>query len=179
VVLWLRDYELDIGCTEISARRLPDGNAVITSRQLLPLPAAEDYLVKRRRRERSDEQREASGRRRNVVTELLEADAIEPGSQLTLNLDAFTRAERGVVEPEVQRDPDLGFAEWTGLSLNKALRWHEDGKTYSATGLVLEILERCGFDVRSAPGPRYWKASDGRTLVEVADSLIHTRTKEP
>ena len=110
MVLWLRDYELDIGCTEISARRLPDGNAVITSRQLLPLPAAEDYLVKRRRRERSDEQREASGRRRNVVTELLEAGAIEPGSQLTLTLDAFTRAERGVVEPEVQRDPDLsGF----------------------------------------------------------------------
>ena len=32
MVLWLRDYELDIGCIEISARRFPDGNAVITSR---------------------------------------------------------------------------------------------------------------------------------------------------
>ena len=171
MVLWLRDYELDIGCTEISARRLPDGNAVLTSRQLLPLPAAEDYLVKRRRRERSEEQRERSGRRRNVVTELIEAGAIEPGSQLTLNLDALTRAAREVVEPEVRRNPDLGTADWTGLALNKALRWRQDGTTHSATGLVQRILEHCGFTVRSAPGPDHWKTDDGRNLIEVADTL--------
>jgi RecB family endonuclease NucS len=71
MVLWLRDYELDIGCVEVSARRLPDGNAIITSRQLLPLPVAEDYLVRRRRREKDEEQREASGRSPNTVTVLL------------------------------------------------------------------------------------------------------------
>lgn len=58
VVLWLRDLKLDIGCIEITARKLPDGNAVLTSRQLLPPPAAEDYLVKRRRREESEEKLE-------------------------------------------------------------------------------------------------------------------------
>jgi len=57
VVLWLRDYGLDIGCIEVSARRVAEGNqAVISARQLLPLPEAEDYLVRRRRKEQEEEQ---------------------------------------------------------------------------------------------------------------------------
>lgn len=80
--LWLQDYELDIGCIEITARRLTDGNAIVTSRQILSLPVADDYLVQRRRKERAEERREASGRRPNVVTELLSASAIEPSTKL-------------------------------------------------------------------------------------------------
>jgi hypothetical protein len=49
-VLWLQDLGLDIGCIEVSPRSLADGNYVVTARQLLPLPEAEEYLVKRRRK---------------------------------------------------------------------------------------------------------------------------------
>jgi hypothetical protein len=56
VVLWLRDYGIDAGCIEISARRVADSrHAVISARQLLPLPEAEDYLVRRRRKEQDEE----------------------------------------------------------------------------------------------------------------------------
>jgi hypothetical protein len=56
VVLWLREYEIDIGCIEISMRAVPGADkAVITARQLLPLPEAEDYLVRRRRKEQEEE----------------------------------------------------------------------------------------------------------------------------
>ncbi len=171
LVLWLRDYDLDIGCIQISARRLPEGNAVITSRQLLPLPAAEDYLVKRRRREKEEERREASERRPNVVTELLTAGAIEPGSELSLKLDSFTREEQSLIRPNLQKDPLIGRAEWTGISLHKALRWHLDNEYYSATGLIKKILQEYGPRTKPVPGPQYWTVPDGRTLVEVADGL--------
>lgn len=171
MVLWLRDYELDIGCIEISARRLPDGNAVISSRQLLPLPVAEDYLVRRRRRERDEEEREASTRRPNVVAQLLEANAIEAGTVLTLELDAFTQEERVLVEQWAEREPDIGKACWTGLGARKAIRWRRDDQEYSASRLIVKMLREQGFERRSAPGPRYWKVPDGRTLVEVADEL--------
>ena len=62
MVLWLRDVGLDIGCVEVSPRSLPGGEYVVTARQLLPLPAAEDYLVKRRRREKAEEAHEVSTR---------------------------------------------------------------------------------------------------------------------
>lgn len=56
VVLWLREYNIDVGCIEISARRVADSRqAVISARQLLPLPEAEDYLVRRRRKEQEED----------------------------------------------------------------------------------------------------------------------------
>jgi RecB family endonuclease NucS len=45
VVLWLRDHDLDIGCVEITARADGNNGALITRRQIIPLPQAEDYLV--------------------------------------------------------------------------------------------------------------------------------------
>jgi RecB family endonuclease NucS len=56
VVLWLRDYDLDIGCIEVKARRADTGHVIISSRQIIPLPEAEDYLVRRRRKEQQEEQ---------------------------------------------------------------------------------------------------------------------------
>jgi len=56
VVLWLREYNVDIGCIEVSVREVPDASQVVVStRQLLPLPEAEDYLVRRRRKEQEEE----------------------------------------------------------------------------------------------------------------------------
>jgi hypothetical protein len=56
VVLWLRDYGIDIGCVEVSARRVAGSNqAVISARQLLPLAEAEDYLVRRREKEQEED----------------------------------------------------------------------------------------------------------------------------
>jgi hypothetical protein len=166
---------LDIDCIQISARRLPEGNALITSRQLLPLPAAEDYLVKRRRREKEEERWEASERRPNVVAELLTADAIEPGSELSLKLDSFSREEQNLIRPNLQKDPLIGRAEWTGISLHKALRWHLNNEYYTATGLVKKILQEYGPRTKRVPEPQYWTVPDGRTLLEVADGL----TEEP
>lgn len=170
-VLWLRDVGLDIGCVEVSPRSLPEGGYVVTARQLLPLPAAEDYLVKRRRREKAEEVHEASGRRRNTVTILLEAGAIEPGTELKLDLNAFSLEERAIIEPEVQSNPDVGLAEWTGLGLHKALRWRVDSKAYSATGLVKHILSLHGCDLHALPGPVYWRVPEGQTLSGFARTL--------
>ena len=95
-VLWMREVGLDIGCIGVSPGRLPDGGYVVTARQLLPLPAAEHYLVKRRRREKAEEEYEAPGRNRNTVTMLLEAKAIEPGTELKLNFITVQGARRAL-----------------------------------------------------------------------------------
>lgn len=56
VVLWLREYGVDIGCVEVTFRQVPGARqAMLSSRQLLPLPEAEDYLVRRRRKEQEEE----------------------------------------------------------------------------------------------------------------------------
>jgi len=170
-VLWLRDVGLDIGCVEISPRSLPNEGHVVTVRQLLPLPAAEDYLVQRRRREKAEDEHEASVRSRNAVTILLETGAIEPGTELRLNLSQFSLEERAIIEPELRGNPDVGLAEWTGLGLRKALRWREDGKTYSTTGLTKRILGLHDCEIHALPGPRYWTVPEGSTLSNLAHTV--------
>lgn len=56
VVLWLSEYGIDIGCIEVQVRRGNNELAVLSARQLLPLPEAEDYLVRRRRKEQEEEE---------------------------------------------------------------------------------------------------------------------------
>jgi hypothetical protein len=167
VVMWLRDYELDIGCVEVTARRHPDGSALVTSRQLLPPPAAEDYLVKRRRRESQEATREDTTRSRNSVTILLEAGVLEAGQLLRLNVDWFGDASTAIKDA-VEREPLIGEAEWTGLSLNQALRWRRDGQLYACSPLITRILGEVGFPRRSVAGPQFWVTEEGRSLADLA-----------
>jgi hypothetical protein len=111
VVLWLRDYGIDIGCIEVSARAVPGANqAVITARQLLPLPEAEDYLVRRRRKEQEEE------RARQEPTEWSwESYAARfPAEQLTVARRLFDELTRYVQEHQLTWAPALR-AWWLGF----------------------------------------------------------------
>jgi RecB family endonuclease NucS len=171
VVLFLIDHGLDIGCVEVTARRHGESHIILTSRQILPPPAAEDYLVKRRRREQEEEVREATTRRRNSVTVLSEADAIPVGTELRLNLDAFTPEQRARIEQRAATTPDYQTAAWTGLGIREALRWSHDGQHYSCSGLIEKMLVELSFSPISIPGPDYWLAPSGRTLYYEAVAL--------
>jgi hypothetical protein len=153
VVMWLRDLRLDIGCIQVTARRMGNGHAVLVARQLLPPPAAEDYLVQRRRREEEEEEREASTRRRNSVTVLTETSALAPGQAVRLNLDAFNADQRPKIERQLEESADYGVADRTGQGIRKALRWRHDQKIYSCSGLIYGMLESLGFVPGSIPGP--------------------------
>jgi hypothetical protein len=168
VVLWLRDVGLDIGCVQVSVRKPTEGVAVITARQLLPLPSAEEYVVRRRRRVQEEEKKEETARRRNAVTVLLEKELLEVGDVVRLKLDALTLEWRPFVEKLISSEPDVEIAEWTGISLRQALRWRRDGHYYSCSGLVEAILREVGFDGVSIPGPQFWIDSSGRSLAERA-----------
>jgi len=104
VVLWLREYDIDIGCIEVSACIVPDANqAVIAARRLLPLPEAEDYLVRRRRKEQEEE------RARQELTEWSwESYAARfPAEQLAVARRLFDELARYVQEHQLAWTPAL------------------------------------------------------------------------
>lgn|ERR1019366_10007736 len=45
-VLWLRTFQVDISCVEIAPYALPEGRLILVPRVLIPLPEAEDFIVK-------------------------------------------------------------------------------------------------------------------------------------
>lgn len=153
-VMWMhQELGLDIGCVRVTARRLPDGSAVVSSRLILPPPAAEDYLVGVRRREGEQEERlrrERPVRRPNAVPRLLAAGVPQPGAKLVLRLDTFTQKEQDLVGALLESDSSAGEAEWTGVP---RIRFSIGARTASRTPPPRRSSRCC-----SSPGPdqRAW-----------------------
>jgi hypothetical protein len=166
VVLWLRDHSIDIGCVEITVRRVADDAVVVSSRSIIPLPVAEDYLVRRRRKEQKEEERKTRQRRSETSVALLSrVRAVQPGDMLHLKVDQFTKELQPRIRQLVAEDPDVAIAEWTGHA-QRALKWGSNGELYSPTGLVNAILARIGVQLATIPGPDYWLLPSGRSMYE-------------
>jgi hypothetical protein len=177
VVLWLRDHGIDIGCVEVTARQVSADAAVLSSRSVIPLPEAEDYLVRRRRKEQKEEERKTRQRRsENSVALLIRVGAVKPGDELTLKVNQFTKALQPKIEELLAQDPAAGIAEWSG-NAQKPLRWRSNDDLYSPTGLVRAVLARVGVALTTIPGPDYWLLPSGRSMYEES-KLIDSRQEE-
>lgn len=103
VVLMLRDYDFDIGCIEVKAKRADSGHVIVNSRQIIPLPQAEDYLVRRRRKEQEDE----VVRQQTVdVTWEMYANAYTP-DRIALARELYRRIESYIADRELDWQPAL------------------------------------------------------------------------
>lgn len=101
VVLWLSEYGIDIGCIEVRVRRGNSTLAVLSARQLLPLPEAEDYLVRRRRKEQEEEET-----RQHAVdwTWEMYGEILSP-EHVAVARELFRRIERYFVEKDLPWTP--------------------------------------------------------------------------
>lgn len=171
VVLWLNEIGLDIACVQLIVRRVDDGHAVLSTRQVLPPPQAKDYLVRRRRREEVEDQREAPKKKRQTVALLNDRQAVAPGTPLELMLDRFPEEQRIAIEAKVREDPSYGQATWTGKSSRRALLWAHDGQESSPSLIVWRLLDELGFEPTGVHGPWFWKLPSGRSLWDEAEML--------
>lgn len=121
VVLWLRDYDVDIGCVEIKARKADTGHITISASQIIPLPQAEDYLVRRRRKEQEEEHV-----RQETVEYTWEMYAEHyPASRLEVARELFARLEQYGVEHELPWP-------WNAAFRSYYLGFQRPGKYYVA-----------------------------------------------
>lgn len=171
VVLWLNELGLDIGCVQFTARLVAETRLVLSVRRVLPPPLAGDYLVRRRRREAVEEQREATKRRPQTVAFLNEHGAVAQGTVVTLRPEAFNEEQRPSVEGELAQDPASGRAIWTGKASRRALLWERDGEESSPSAIVWNLLQGLGFTPSGIHGPLYWQLPNGRSLWEEALAL--------
>jgi hypothetical protein len=171
-VLWLRDHDIDIGCIEITARMLDDVSAVVTARQLLPLPVTEDYLVRRRRREQEHEERTRRNRGARSLEIVAEAGLIEAGTPIRVGVETLVARWQPPVREFIAEHPDAAVAEWTGNVTPRSMRWRYDGEVYSLTALTKALLETSGLDAPNIiAGPDHWLLPDGRSMYAAAVEL--------
>ena len=59
-VLWLRDYGIDVSCVKLTPYADGDGNLFISPNKIIPLPEAEDYLIKKEKKQKEVRQSKTS-----------------------------------------------------------------------------------------------------------------------
>jgi hypothetical protein len=171
VVQWLWDQKVDIGCVEVDARSNGGDTAILTARQLLPLPEIADFLVRRRERAEVEEKLEKSKRMPNAVSLLIEHDALPVGTLLTYDDSKSGWWADNGLNAWLSENPAAREATWTGKSGNAALKWHLDNEEHSPTFLVQEMLNRAGIEYTSIPGPEYWLIDSNTSLTDRARQL--------
>ena len=110
VVLWLRENDIDIGCVEVTAQAVPEArHAVLSARQIIPLPEAEDYLVRRRRKE----QEHGAVRRQAAEGSWEEYAERFPAERVAVARELYDRITRYVDDHDLPWTPALR-AWWLG-----------------------------------------------------------------
>jgi hypothetical protein len=149
-VVWLeREYGMDITCVELEVYQRDD-EVFVSSRRVLPIPEAEEYMAKRRQKERQQSRSSRAGR---AITVLLEAGLVEEGDVVLFN------AENLPDDSDREYDPDDDF--WRGRITGKTgmsdnVEWLENGVEYSFTALAQEVLERTTGRDSNVNGYPYW-----------------------
>jgi len=167
-VVWLeREFAMDITCVELEAHKR-DEEVFVSSRRVLPVPEAEEYMAKRRQKEQK--QSRNSNRAARAITVLLEEGLVEEGDLVVFNPDK--------VPDDVQTAYDENADFWRGRITGKTGRsnnveWLKNGVEYSFTALAAEVLESATGREFHINGYPYWLHPEhGMTLSELRRSKV-------
>lgn len=149
--VWLeREYGMDITCIELDVHQRGE-EVFVSARQVLPIPEAEEYMAKRRQKER--QQGRSSTREERTITVLLETGLVEEGDTVLFDSDSLP--------DDAEREYDSADDFWRGRITGKTGRsdnveWLENGAEYSFTALAQEILEQSTGREFNVNGYPYW-----------------------
>lgn len=165
-VVWLeREYEIDITCIELDAHQRGD-ELFVSSRQILPIPEAEEYMAKRR--EKARKQNETTDRAGRTITVLINRDIVSEGDIVRFNPEKLPD-EMG--ETDYSYDPEDDF--WRGRITGKTgqsdnVEWLHDNTEHSFTGLTKTILKEITGEDHHANGyPNWIQVDHGKTLTDL------------
>lgn len=164
-VLWLNERGLDIRCLSVEPYRV-DGNTFLEIQQILPLPSATEYVVKKREKEeKAEKQMETQKRRARTLPTLLAANYLHPGSILEL-----IRLPKNVLK---QVPPDARLAK---LLDENQVEWLFNNQIYSLSGLCSVICAKYAPNLFAEDyafaGPDNWaRKGEGVWLSDVAKKL--------
>jgi hypothetical protein len=169
VVFLHQQCGLDVQLRKFQAYRTAQ-ETLVTVSQLYPPPDVEDFVlspeVSEQRLERTERQRRQ--REATTVSRLVEAGALEPGDRLQFR--APSAELQAQLEPWLADKPERRWATWQD-DTGQPLVWKADEQAYSPTGLANHILEEGSDQTGAIQGPLYWIDEEGRSLVEIAQTL--------
>ncbi|GAA1869631.1 endonuclease NucS domain-containing protein [Asanoa iriomotensis] len=171
--LFLHSQGLDIRLIKYQLYRLASGHLVCTTSQLIPVPNAEDYMVRPRSSDISKAVATAAQtRKEEICKRLVDANAFALGATLSIVVPDKVGEDRQTVKEWLAEKPTRSVVHWT-QDPKLPVKWAEDGEPYNCTTLIRKIIEAA---TDSPPqtypwGVRWICDSTGKSLNQLADVL--------
>lgn len=155
-ILWLNEKGLDLRCVQVRPYQLRGVN-YLDMEQVIPLPSADDYIVRKREKTEKVAATEEKAKRRRKSIAILE-DAGVLRKDMNLRLMKNPKPGLNITDERARKAVYLGDGN---------VRWELNGQVYSLSALCLEICMKFSEEPYvgsgSFPGPDFW-AIEGDTI---------------
>lgn len=171
--LFLYEAGIDIRLVRYQLYQTTSGEKVLSVAQLLPVPDAEDFMVRPRSSGPTQAAARASGERRAAaVQRLIAHGAIPDGTELTIVVPDLVGQDRDTIRAWLDADPQRTRVRWHN-DVNGPVEWASDGKRYRIIVLIRHIIETATSQPPRANlwPPNWYRMPDGRNLHQIAEPL--------
>lgn len=164
-VLWLNERDLNMRCMEAKPYQIND-ERYLDIEQVIPLPAASDYMVQKRVKAGKGKAPLSVTRRSRSITTLVASSVLK--SETRLHLIKPPRPGLMITDEK---------AKYATFLDAQRVKWDYDGGVYSLSTICRLICEKFGGNIGSGSfaGPDYW-AVDGSST-SLAELAILTETE--
>lgn len=165
-VIWLqREYGMDITCVELRVFETED-SLLVTPRIVLPIPEAEEYMAKRRKKQKAQQ---SDSEYTSTIRALLDSGVVEAGDVVVFNESKLP------VDVDFDSDDPFWRAEITGkLGQSDNVRWLHDDREYSVYGLTQKVFAEATGDAPNVNGYPCWchPEHEMQTLMDLRRSKV-------
>lgn len=170
--MFLIESGVDVRLIRIGIYQLDGGELAMTASQVLPVPQAEEFMIRPRSSAPTQRAaRDAATRRASVTDRLIAAETFPPGQQLSIVVPTVNE-DLEAIEHWLALDAARPRVRWRH-DARKPIEWLVDGSNWTMRELIREIIVKA---TEQQPrtgiwGPNWFLAPDGRTLARIAEEL--------
>lgn len=170
--MFLIEQGLDLRLMRVQLYRLGESIALTVS-QVLPVPDAEEFMVRPRSAAPTQRAaRAAAARRASIPERLVASGVIADREQLQIVVQPGVAEDREAALEWLSEDPTRAIVYWR-QDAKEPVEWAVDGQSWNLTTLMRHIItEATGEPPRTQVwGPNWYQTADGRVLHKVAEQL--------
>ena len=171
--LFLYEAGIDIRLVRYQLYETLRGERVLSVAQLLPVPDAEEFMVRPRSSAATQAASRSAGQRRASAVERLVTHEILPdGTPLTIVVPDLVDQDRDAIAAWLAADPARSRVTWHN-DVQAPVEWAVDGQRHRITPLIKHIiLTATGAPHRADVwGQNWFRDASGQTLHRIAEPL--------
>jgi alkylated DNA nucleotide flippase Atl1 len=170
--MYLIEQGLDLGLVRVQLYRIGETMA-LTAAQVLPVPDAEEFMVRPRSGVATQRTvKTAATRRASIPERLVASGALSDGTELRIVVPKGTREDDEAITNWLSGDPQRPIAYWRQDAKHPVRLATDHDPTYLTTAIKRVIEAATGEPARTEVwGPAWFQTSDGTALHKLAEEV--------